>query len=867
MALTKTRVFSYGKDCVRNTTLEVRRYTRFPTATNVVLFAAMCLAGWPTASAGFIIDEARAYSKALMTFKNIPLYFKAVHQKTDAEVSSFVADAADVNVMLTPEGAIVASFSRAGVAPAWRMRLVGSNPSPHLTGLDLRLGQSHQFIGSVRAAWRTGMPHYARVQYEDVYPGIDVVYYGVDGHVAFDFVVSPGADPTAIQLVFESVTGKSASAIPTLADDGDLIVGAEGDGIRLETPHVYQRFNDAKTVIPGAFVLRLRPVPGGSGDEAIVVFQLGAYDRSQPLVIDPVLTYSTRLGGLIGLTRGRGIAVDRDGMIYVVGETFGDIIPTENAIKLSLGGSVDAFVTKIDSLTDEIIYSTRLGGTGIDKGLGVVLDDEGRAYVTGSTGSRDFPTQNALQENFAGGGNAMGDAFLAVLSVDGSELLYSSYLGGGGDDSATGIAIDQRGVVFVTGETRSTDFPIQAPLQHVFGGGVADAFVTSVDPYEPALTFSTFVGGNGDDVGAAIAVDSTGHVYLSGETTSSNFKTFRPWQARIAGGISDAFVAKLDPGGSAFVYSTYLGGADSDWGRGIAADLSGHAYVTGRTDSIDFPITAGVFQPVAAGAGDGFVTKFSPDGSALVYSTYLGGSEFDEGRGIAVDSGRQAYVIGSTASPDYFEVTPLQEDFGGTQDVFVTKLGPSGSILGYSTYLGGGREEVGNGIALDIFGSAYVTGVIRSIDFQTVGTFRNLLGQASSGAAFIGKIDRGTAPSPDLPDLAVRLDRVKFGTGSGGDRVVVKFAVQNFGVMDARGPFIIALLLSNDSRANDGDIAIQSVEVENLKAGFEARHKFKVTGLDPLDGKFVIIHADEGNAVIESDELNNMAIRAFARGE
>ena len=730
------------------------------------------------------------------TFSSMPLYFESL-QKQDARFQQFVAHAADLSVMLTADGMVVASLSDIGVRPVWRMRLIGSNPSPKLNGLDPRVGRSHHLVGAIRAVWRTHMPHYARVQYENVYPGIDLVYYGAHQNIAFDFLVGPGADPGRIQIALERISKTSAPVHVVIDPEGNLIVRAGDDEMRLKKPHVYQRFEETETVIPGKFVLPSHRERGG--DELIVLFQLGAYDRSQPLVIDPVLTYSTRLGGLTGLTRGHGIAVDRDGMIYVVGETFGDIFPTANSVESSPGGSVDAFVTKIDPRTDEIIYSTRLGGTGIDKGFSIALDGDGRAYVTGGTGSNDFPTENPLQENFAGGSVAIGDAFVAVLSVDGSELVYSTYLGGEDDDVATSIAIDRHGVAVVTGETRSTDFPLQAPLQEEFAGGLADAFVAALDPYEPALMFSTYVGGSGDDVGAAIAVDSSGYVYLTGETTSPNFTTFRPWQSHIAGGGTDAFVAKLESDGMAFVYSTYLGGVDLDGGMGIAADPSGHAYVTGRTHSTDFPATNGVVQPVAAGEGDVFVTKLNPNGSALVYSTYLGGSELDEGRAITVDSRRNAYVIGRTASPDFFEVAPLQDEFGGAQDAFLTKLGPRGSTLRYSTYLGGLREDVGNGIALDALGNAYVTGVIRSIDFQTVGTFRNLLGQASAGAAFIAIIDRGNTPVLNLPDLVVRLDRVKFGTRSVGDRVVVKFTVQNVGSVDVPAPFLITLLLSDNN--------------------------------------------------------------------
>ncbi len=786
----------------------------------------------------------------------IPLYFES-RQNNDAQVPRFVAHAGGLSLILTPDGVVVRLPSETGVRSMWRMRLIGSNPSPTLKGLDLRVGRSHLLIGAVQAAWRTHVSHYARVQYENIYSEIDLIYYGINGNLAFDFLVGPGADPSRIQIAFEQVSQMSAPLRLSIDPDGNLIVRAGEDEIRLNNPHVYQGFKANKRVIPGKFILQAHQARGG--DVSVVRFQVGEYDHSQPLVIDPVLTYSTRLGGLTGLTRGNGIAVDQDGMVYVVGETFDDIFPTENAVRSSLGGSVDAFVTKIDPRTDEVIYSTRLGGSGIDKGLSITLDDNGQAYVTGSTGSGDFPTENPCQATFGGGSGALGDAFIAVLGEDGSELLYSSYLGGGDDDVATSIAIDQRGMVFVTGETRSTDFPLQSPLQPEFGGGIADAFIAAFDPFECPSLYTTYLGGEGDDVGSSITVDSGGHAYVTGETRSPDFPTVSFKQARLAGGV-DAFVAKLEHDGSALVYSTYLGGSDSDRGRGIAVDSSGHAYVTGRTDSSDFPTTSSVVQSMAAGAGDAFVSKFNFTGTTLLYSTYLGGSELDEGRGIAVDSRRHAYVIGRTASPDFFEVTPLQEGFGGGQDVFLTKLGPRGSTLGYSTYIGGAREDVGTGVTRDVSGNAYITGTMRSVDFQTIGTFRNLLSQASSGAAFVAKIDRGNVLALDLPDLLVRLDQSKFGTRSSGDRVVFTFTVQNIGKADVRDPFLITMRLSDNNRADGRGLVVQSVKAGRLASGHKVSYKLKATGLDSTEGRFIVIRVDDEDLVIESNELNNAVV-------
>ena len=456
---------------------------------------------------------------------------------------------------------------------------------------------------------------------------------------------------------------------------------------------------------------------------------------------------------------------------------------------------------------------------------------------------------------------------MTVLSVDGSELIHSTYLGGEDDEVATGIAIGAHGVVLVTGETRSADFPLHIPLQDGFGGGVADVFVAGWDPHESLLVFSTYIGGSGDDIGADITVDSAGHIYLTGQTTSLDFDTVHPWQGGMVGRGTDAFVAKLRQDGLAFVYSTYLGGEGFDSGLGIAADVSGHAYVTGMTDSTDFPTTDGVVQSVAMGAGDAFVTKINPDGSELIYSTYLGGTELDEGRGIAIDSQRHVYVIGRTASPDFFEVVPVQDEFGGTEDMFLTKLGSSGSMLEYSTYLGGTRSDSGNGVAIDGLGNAYITGTTHSIEFPTVATFRNLLGQASSGAAFIGTIDRDDILQPDLPDLAVTLDRVKIKMRSAGARIVVECTVKNVGTVDARDPFLIVLLLSENTRRDNADLVIQSVEIDGLQSGLEMKHKFKASNLD-LDSRFLIarsliVQVDNQDTVIESNEVNNTAVRSI----
>ena len=374
-------------------------------------------------------------------------------------------------------------------------------------------------------------------------------------------------------------------------------------------------------------------------------------------------------------------------------------------------------------------YSTYLGGSGVDQGYGIAVDSAGNAYVTGSTESTNFPTANAFQNTFGGGG----DAFVTKLNAAGSALVYSTYLGGSDGDFGAGIAVDSAGNAYVTGVTDSTDFPTANALQNTNSGGIADVFVTKLNAAGSALAYSTYLGGSDFDSEPNIAVDSAGNVYVTGHTESTNFPTANAFQSTSGGGGGDAFVTKLNAAGSALVYSTYLGGSEAEFGGGIAADSAGNAYVTGTTDSDNFP-TANALQPTSGGGtgladGDAFVTKLNAAGSALVYSTYLGGSDFDYGGGIAVDSAGNAYVTGVTDSDNFPTANAFQScTYGSNQDVFVTKLNAAGSALVYSTYLGGSLFEDSGDIAVDSAGNAYVTGSTYSTNFPTANALQSTSG-------------------------------------------------------------------------------------------------------------------------------------------
>ncbi|MGH8584146.1 MAG: SBBP repeat-containing protein [Gammaproteobacteria bacterium] len=625
-----------------------------------------------------------------------------------------------------------------------RMQLIGANPKPRISGADALPGKVNYLRGNDPKQWRTNVPTYAQVRYEHVYPGIDLVYYGNQRQLEHDFVVAPGADPKTIRLVFQGAEKLDLDA------HGDLVLhlthGTDGE-VRLHKPSVYQEVNGARRAIEGRYVLH----PGQRNDRPQLGFQVAAYDKTQPLVIDPVLVYSTYLGGSGG-DAGSGIAVDSAGNAYVTGYTN----PSNFGV---LVGGFDAFVTKLNAGGSALVYSTYLGGGKSDGGFGIAIDNAGNAYITGVTYSNDFPTVNPVQGARAG----RQDAFVAKLNAGGSALVYSTYLGGSGHeyalDDTMGIAVDSAGNAYVTGATYSNDFPTVNPLQGTLAGTL-DAYVAKLNAGGSALIYSTYLGGSDSgyygEFGSGIAVDSAGNAYVTGVTYSNDFPTVNPLQGARAG-RQDAFVAKLDAGGSALLYSTYLGGSGSslyygEVGYGIAVDSAGNAYITGRTDSANFPTVNPLQGNLAGPPGyfNAFVTKLNAGGSALVYSTYLGGSGGDVGKGIAVDSAGNAYVTGVTGSHDFPTVNPLQGALVGGGDTFVAKLSAGGSALFYSTYLGGSNDgffnaDEGDGIAVDSAGNAYVTGVTSSHDFPTVNVLQgNLKGGYD---AFVAKISETAPPT------------------------------------------------------------------------------------------------------------------------
>jgi hypothetical protein len=619
-----------------------------------------------------------------------------------------------------------------------RMKLRNANVNARVTGLDELAGTSNYFIGNDPAKWRTNVPTYSKVKYEAIYSGIDLVFYGNQRQLEYDFIVAPGVDPHRIAF---DVSGAKRIRKD---EQGDLVFKTGEGEIRWHTPVAYQEKDGGRQKIAARYSIT---------DKNRVGFEVTKYDASRPLYIDPLI-YSTYLGGSYR-DEGDGIAVDSAGNAYVTGLTTSFDFPTKNPLQPTFGGSADVFVSKIDPTGSALVYSTYLGGSGDglgcsghDAGSGIAVDSAGNAYVTGLTCSTDFPTMNPFQP--ANGGGADGeDAFVAKINPTGSALVYSTYLGGSGDEGGTSIAVDSVGHAYVTGGTNSTDFPTKNPLQASNPGGVA--FVTKINTSGSALVYSTYLGGSGGSGGGSIAVDSAHNVYVTG-IAGSNFPTMNPFQPNFGGGDyhcnGDAFVTKINATGSALIYSTYLGGSGCDGGSGIAVDSAGSAYVTGSTYSTDFPIVKAL-QSAYGGDLDAFVAKINPSGSALVYSTYLGGKFTDLGSGIAVDSAGEAYVTGGTFSPNFPLAGSLEPGGKGTGGTFVSKLNTSGSAFVYSSLLSVSLDNSGTGIAVDSAGNAYVTGLTTSFDFPTKNPLQAAYGGGVSDA-FVAKIYIAAATTTKL---------------------------------------------------------------------------------------------------------------------
>jgi len=650
----------------------------------------------------------------------VPLVFIA-NQGQAPSVVRFMVKGSGLTAFFSPEEALF----RMGEASV-RVQFVGSRPAVEVEGLERQPGQANFLIGP-QEEWRLGVPLYGGVIYRELYPGIDMVYGGRRQDLKSEFLVAPGADPSRIQLRYVG-TGEVR-----IDESGALVIPVNGRELREQAPTVYQERDGHRVPVDGRFAL----AAGG-----IVGFIVNDYDRSRPLTIDPVLSYSTLLGGS-NSDAATALAVDASGSAYVAGFTASYDFPTANPEQNFNAGGNDAFVAKLNPSGNGLVYCTYLGGKADDRAYGIAVDASGSAYITGSTASTNFPVVNALQSKLAGGKNA----FVAKLNPAGNSLVFSTYLGGSASDIGNGIALDSSKNAYVVGDTTSLNFPAGG-LQKGNGGG-QDAFVAKVSADGSHLVYSSYLGGANDDHGAAIAVDSSGTVYVTGSTWSTNFPVANAWQGAIGGG-QDAFVARFSGDGSALLFSTYLGGSGGslgypESGQSIALDGQGNAYIAGTTSSSNFPVL-NALQSSLSGAADAFVTKLNASG-VPVYSTYLGGTGMDTGNAIAVDANSNAYVVGQTFSSDLPVAGAFQATYGGDYDAFAAELSAAGSLV-WLSYLGGSGSDTATAVALDPAANVYIAGWTLSSNFPVLNAYQST--NAGNYGAFVAKVLSGAAGAPPV---------------------------------------------------------------------------------------------------------------------
>jgi len=715
-------------------------------------------------------NKAQLEANALENYGKLPLSFER-NQGQSAEAVKFLSHGKGYTLFLTPTEAVFSLRNNEAKA-VLRMKLVGADEQAQLNGEHELQGKVNYLVGNDQSKWRKGISTFRKVHYDNVWPGVDMIWYGTQTELEYDFVVKPGRDVSSVRLAFDGAEKMR------LDEQGNLTIASNGEEVKHSAPVIYQEQEEGRVSVAGKYVIK------GTNE---IGFEVGDYDHSKALVIDPVLIYSSYIGGSSS-DQGFTVAANVSGEAYVAGETSSDAatFPLKDAFQSSQPATV-AFITRMNAKGTDILYSTFLGdangfctldvcGTEI---RGIAVGSDGKISITGATvndnNESDFPvTDNAFQKN----GFCIGvcglepdrriDAFVTVLSADGSQLVYSTFFGGSASasgfggrafDSGNAIALDSSNRIYITGQTASNNLPTKHAFQwsrHSEYTGT-DAFIAVFDPNasgNASLLYSSYYGGDGDEVGRGIAVDNDRNAYIVGSTASTDLETKSatsvPLQATFQGGGFDGFVAKIDTeadGNSSLTYSTYFGGNINDRVEAVAVDPLQRAYITGASNSSasSFPLK----NPFDSSQqnGEAFVAKLNADGTALFYCSFLGGSngntsnDGEEGLGLTIDFGGNVYVTGRTTSGASFpQVHPLSSDLSGT--AFLTKIEATISnntvpkILYSSTFGGGGAR--GEAIALDPRGNVYLAGTTTDGLTTSVGAFDTTF-NGGAGDAFVAK--------------------------------------------------------------------------------------------------------------------------------
>ncbi len=664
---------------------------------------------------------------------SLPLFFFPNTGQANSPVQ-YIVQTPDLSARFRRDGAI---FQINGHATRQQIgvRFVNASPGAVMEGLDPLAAKINFFLG--QAGWRTDVPSYSKIVYRGLYPGIDMTYGGTGRQIKSEFLVAPGANPGLIRLQYSESVSIDA--------EGNLIAGGT---FQEDAPETYQQIGAKRVKIAGHYHVF---------DSHTIGFEIGAYDTSKPLVIDPTITYCTFLGGS-STTAITGVAVDSSDNLYVTGWTSALDFPIAGAVEAGNQGGDDAIVAKLNAAGTALLYATYIGGRGDDQAAAITVDSLGQAYVTGFTSSSNFPLVSSNRSAIGGSTTA----FALKLSAAGNALLYSGYLGGTNYEIGTAIAVDTNGNAYVAGDTESTNFPILNATQSTLGGAT-DAFITKLNS-AGAITFSTFLGGGANDHAGGIAVDSLGDIFVTGGTFSTNFPVVLPLQSASGGG-QDAFVTKISYAG-AIAFSTYFGGSGGssespEQANAIALDSAGNAYIAGVTNSTNFPVTTGAFQTALNGSQNAFVAKIAASGQSLGYSTYLGGNTTDWATGVAVSAAGNAYVAGYTSSVNFPQANAVQASFGGLFDAFISELNFSGNGLLFSTYYGGSGADSANAIALDTNTNIFAGGETNSSNLPLVNPL-----EPTSAASSTGWLVRLGVTAPPATTPAVTSVSPASGSGS-----------------------------------------------------------------------------------------------------
>lgn len=711
------------------------------------------------------------------SFGQIPLTFEVNRGQTDPKVK-FLSRRKGYTAFLTSGGMVLSlhpstsgeesaqlrANPRTSRRPASvELKLMGAAKNPTVVGEDLQPGKVNYFFGNDPTKWKTNIATYGRVRYKNVYSGIDVLYYGNHRQLEYDFEIQAGADPAQIQFEVNGVDQCELDA------EGNLLLTLGSQQFHLQSPSVYQQSNNQRMVVNGSYVLT---------DSKHFAFKVASYDPKSPLVIDPVLIYSTYLGSSDdeAIT---GLAVDSVGSLYVGGFAQSVDFPVTSPGPLASGND-HAFVAKLDPTGSYLVYADYIGGSSMDLGYALTIDAEDDVYLAGSTSSNNFPTVNAYQATNLGSYNT----FLTEISADGASILYSTYLGGNGSDWLSAVAIDAVSDVYLTGYTSSTNFPMvnayQSTVSPNQGGNYGfNGFVTKFEPGGSSLAYSTYIGGSSnvqysvcdcwgapESVIVGLALDSSENAYIAGNTNTYNFPTTSGAYESINTAPNNSvigFVTKFSSSGS-LDYSTYFyesSGYITNL-NAIAVDGSGSAYVTGMAaNDGTFPVTStSICNPALGAECDwAFVTKFDATASTLLYSTFLGPNNSASPAAIALDQNNDAYVLATTSSSSFVGANPI-ESYTGGYDLLLTEIDPSASSELFATYLGGagGAGQTGESMSLDSSGDVYVAGTTTSTDFPTTpGAFQTQSGGNSDLiSGFVMKIGPAAAPAVSLTPYSLQ---------------------------------------------------------------------------------------------------------------